>query len=72
MLALSDFDVLTNSYVERHDNMELVEFVAGFLAVAQRKDTITDFPAYLGKDVALIFGNVDAVNAQILLEGARL
>lgn len=72
VLALSDFDVLTNSYVERHDNIELVEFVAGFLAAAQRKDTITDFPAYLGKEVALIFGNADAVDAQILLEGARL
>jgi hypothetical protein len=72
VLVLSDFDVLTNSYVERHDNHELVEFVAGFLAAAQRKDTITDFPAYLGKEVALIFGNAEAVNAQILLEGARL
>jgi hypothetical protein len=58
--------------VERHDNIELVEFVAGFLAAAERKDTITDFPGYLGKEVALIFGNAEAVNAQILLEGARL
>jgi hypothetical protein len=72
VLALSDFDALTNSYVERHDNIELVEFVAGFLAAAERQDTITDFPAYLGKEVALIFGNADVVDAQILLEGARL
>jgi hypothetical protein len=72
VLAMSDFDVLTNSYVERHDNIDLVEFVAGFLAAAQRKDTITDFPAYLGKEVALIFGNAEAVNAKVLLEGARL
>lgn len=72
VLALSDFDVLTNSYVERHDNHELVEFVAGFLAAAERKDTITDFPGYLGKEVALIFGNAQAVDAKILLEGARL
>ena len=64
VLALSDFDVLTNSYVERHDNVELVEFVAGFLAAAERKDTITDFPAYLGKEVALVFGNAEAVDAQ--------
>jgi hypothetical protein len=72
VLAMSDFDVLTNTYVERHDNIELVEFVAGYLAAAQRKDTITDFPAYLGKEVALVFGNVEAVDAKILLEGARL
>jgi hypothetical protein len=72
VLALSDFDVLTNSYVERHDNNELVEFVAGFLSSAKRQDTITDFPAYLGKEVSLIFGNAEAVNAKILLEGARI
>ncbi len=66
VLALSDFDALTNSYVERNDNIELVEFVAGFLAAAERQDTITDFPGYLGKEVALIFGNAEAVNAQIL------
>jgi hypothetical protein len=72
VLALSDFDVLTNSYVERNDNQELVEFVAGFLAAAERKDTITDFPGYLGKQVALVFGNAEAVDAKILLEGARL
>jgi hypothetical protein len=72
VLAMSDFDVITNSYVERHDNHELVEFVAGFLAAAQRQDTITDFPGYLGKEVSLIFGNAEAVNAQILLEGSRI
>ncbi len=72
VLAMSDFDVLTNSYVERHDNNELVEFVAGFLSSAKREDTITDFPAYLGKEVSLIFGNAEAVNAKILLEGARI
>jgi hypothetical protein len=72
VLAISDFDVLTNSYVERHDNHDLVEFVAGFLSAAQRRDTITDFPGYLGKEVSLIFGNAEAVNAQILLEGSRI
>ena len=72
VLALSDFDVMTTSYVERHDNTQLVEFVAGFLAAAERRDTITDFPAYLGKEVALIFGNAEVVDAEILLEGARV
>jgi hypothetical protein len=72
VLALSDFDVLTAPFVERHDNRQLVDFVASFLASAQRVDTVTDFPAYLGKQVALIFGNASAVDAQILAEGARL
>ncbi|HXF63398.1 MAG TPA: hypothetical protein VNK95_17345 [Caldilineaceae bacterium] len=72
VLAMTDFDVLTAPFVERHDNQHLVEFVADFLAAAQRSDTVTDFPAYLGKEVALVFGNAEAVDAEILLEGARL
>lgn len=72
VLAMGDFDVLTAPFVERHDNHQLVEFVANFLASAQRVDTVTDFPAYLGKQVALIFGNASAVDAQILAEGSRL
>lgn len=72
VLAMSDFDVLTAPFVVRHDNSYLLEFVAGFLAAADRRNTVTDFPGYLGKDVALIFGNATAVDAQILMEGARL
>lgn len=72
VLALSDFDVLTSPYVERHDNGYLLEFVAGFLASGERRNTITDFPAYLGKEVGLVFGNASAVDAQILLVGSRL
>lgn len=72
VLALGDFDVLTMPFVERHDNRRLVEFAADFLAAAQRNDTVTDFPAYLGKEVSLVFGNASAVDAQILLEGSKL
>ncbi len=72
VLALSDFDVLTAPFVERNDNLQLVEYVAAFLAAAERHDTVTDFPAYLGKQVALVFGNAEAVDAKILLEGSRV
>lgn len=72
VLALSDFDVLTSPFVERHDNGFLLEFVAGFLSSSERRNTITDFPAYLGKEVALVFGNASAVDAPILLVGSRL
>lgn len=72
VLALGDFDVLTTPYVERHQNLQLVEYVAAFLSAAERRDTVTDFPAYLGKRVALIFGNAEAVDAKILLEGSRV
>ncbi len=72
VLALSDFDVMTAPYVERHENLQLVEYIAAFLAAAERSDTVTDFPAYLGKRVALIFGNAEAVDAKILLEGSRV
>ncbi len=71
VLAMTDFDVMTQPYVERHDNRRLVEFVAGFLAGASRENTIVDFPAYLGKEVTLIFGG-SAVDAERLQEGARL
>ncbi|MCC9076877.1 hypothetical protein FKZ61_012250 [Litorilinea aerophila] len=71
VLAMTDFDVMTQPYVERHDNRRLVDFVAGFLAGASRENTIVDFPAYLGQEVTLIFGG-SAVDAERLQEGARL
>jgi hypothetical protein len=72
VLALADFDVLTAPFVERHDNARLVDFVARFLAEGRRTDTVADFPAYLGREVALIMGDGAAVDAQLLQEGANL
>jgi hypothetical protein len=72
VLALSDFDVLTEPYVARHDNRLLVEFVAGFLAGDQRRNQVADFPAFLGKQVALTFGQAHVVDPQLLLLGAQL
>ena len=53
VLALSDFDVLTEPYVARFDNQRILTFVANFLGASQRADTLANFPAYLGKDVIL-------------------
>jgi hypothetical protein len=71
VLALSDFDVLTEPYMRRHDNARLVEFVAAFLAGAERENTVIDFPVYLHQEVALIFGDA-AVTTELLAQGARL
>ncbi|NJN81220.1 MAG: hypothetical protein HC802_02310 [Caldilineaceae bacterium] len=72
VLALSDVDVLTEPYVSRHDNRRVVEFAASFLANGERTNTVTDFPAYLGKEVALIFGDSDSVDSELLKQGAKL
>ncbi len=49
VLAMSDFDVLTDPYVARHDNRRMLQFVADFLAGAKRDNDIADFPAFLGQ-----------------------
>ncbi len=72
VLAMTDIDVMTAPFVERHDNAFIVEFVADFLVSGERTNSVTDFPAYLGKHVTLVFANAAAVDAPILLEGSRL
>ncbi len=72
VLAMSDIDVMTAPFVERHDNAFLTEFVTDFLVSGERTNSVTDFPAYLGKHVTLVFANAAAVDAPILLEGSRL
>jgi hypothetical protein len=72
VLVMSDFDTLTTPYVDRNDNQRLVEFVADFLADASFTPTIIDFPAYLGKEVRLLYGSEQALGAELLAEGARL
>jgi hypothetical protein len=69
VLAMGDFDVLTEPYVARHDNHVILDFVADFLAGGQREQTLPDFPDYLGKQVALVFGGDGAVDAELLLQG---
>jgi len=72
VLALSDFDVLTEAYRVRYDNQRMVEFVADFLSAEQRNHTMPDFPNYLGKAVALSYGTQTAINADLLAQGAQL
>jgi hypothetical protein len=69
VLAMGDFDVLTEPYVARNDNRVMLEFVADFLAGGQRKQTLPDFPDYLGKQVALVLGGDGSVDADLLLQG---
>lgn len=72
VLALSDFDVLTDPYVARHDNRRLLAFVAEFLAGGTRNQSIADFPAALGKEVALIIDDSAPVGARGLTKAAEL
>lgn len=72
VLALSDFDVLTDPYVARHDNRRLLDFVAAFLAGGERNETIADFPAFLGKRVALLIEGSDPLGAAGLGKAAEL
>ena len=72
VLVMGDIDVMTMPFVERYDNARLVDYVADFLAAAERSNSVTDFPAFLGREVALIFGSAAAVDAQTLLVGSKL
>jgi len=72
VLALSDFDVLTDPYVARHDNRRLLAFVAEFLSGGERSQSIADFPAALGKEVALVIDDSAPVGAQGLRTAAEL
>jgi len=72
VLALSDFDVLTEPYRTRHDNQRLVEFVADFLSAGERVNRVVDFPNYLGRQVSLAFGASSAINADLILQGAEI
>jgi len=72
VLAMSDFDVLAEPYVNRFDNRRILTFVAHFLGGSQREDTVANFPTYLGKEVSLVVDSADGVNAEMLSDGADL
>ncbi|MGC8878674.1 MAG: hypothetical protein ACP5R2_05580 [Anaerolineae bacterium] len=72
VLAMGDFDVLTEPYVSRYDNRLMLEFVADFLAAAQREQELADFPAYLGARVGLTFGGDLPLDAPFLAQVSQL
>ncbi|MEM7133295.1 MAG: hypothetical protein AAF702_43755 [Chloroflexota bacterium] len=72
VLAMSDFDVLSEPFVTRFQNRAMVDFVADFLAGGKRLNTLTDFPGSLGKEVALVYGSENTVDAELLGLSAQL
>lgn len=72
VIAMSDFDVMSEPFVGRHDNHKLVEAVADFLTASSREPTLTDFPDFLGKEVGIVFGNDSTVDAALLTQSAKL
>jgi len=72
VLALSDFDVLTDPYVARHDNRRMLDFVVAFLADGRRSQTVVDFPEFLGPQVALVVVSDEAAGAPSIRQAAAL
>jgi hypothetical protein len=72
VLAMGDFDVLTDPYVSRHDNRFLLDFVAEFLAAGWPDQQLADFPAYLGPRVALALGTGMPLDAPLLSHVSQL
>jgi hypothetical protein len=72
VLAMSDLDVLTEPYRQRHDNQRLVDYVADFLSADERVNRVADFPNYLSKEVTLAFGASAAINAELIMQGAQI
>jgi len=72
VMALGDFDVLSDPYVDRHENREFLNFVADFLAQSQEPSDLKDFPSYLSKEIALIFGNAESVDGSLIMQSAKL
>lgn len=72
VLAMSDFDVLSEPYTERHDNALMLDFVADFMAGGGRLETLADFPGSLGKEVSLVYGTRDTVDADLIRVSAKL
>jgi hypothetical protein len=72
VLAMSDFDVLSEPFVGRYDNRRLLAFVADFLAGAVRRNTVEDFPAALGQHVSLVYGSESTVDAELIFQSAQL
>jgi len=72
VLALSDFDVLTEPYVTRFDNRQVMEHAADFLANGERGTRLVDFPAFLGKKVALVYGSADSMDSALLEQSSQL
>jgi hypothetical protein len=72
VMALGDFDLFTDPYVERFDNRRMLDAVAGFLAGGQQVAALADFPNFLQQQVALVVDTEDAVGAGGLSRAAEL
>ena len=72
VMALGDFDLFTDPYVERFDNRRMLDAVAGFLAGGQQVAALADFPNFLQQQVALVVNTENAVGAGGLSRAAEL
>lgn len=72
VLAMGDFQVLTEPYASRHANRKILHFVAGFLAGGARTQPMDSFPTFLDHSVELFVDNSLALDAGLTLRIAWL
>jgi len=72
VLALGDFQMLTEPFVSRHGNRQTLQFVAQFLSGGARAWPLDSFPEYLERSVKLFLDRSLALDAGLIMRIARL
>jgi hypothetical protein len=72
VLALGDLTFMTEPYSDTHDNHRLISNVASFLASAQRRYELGDFPFFFGNQVDLVYAGDPLLDSDLLRTGAAL
>jgi hypothetical protein len=72
VLALGDLTFMTEPYSDTHDNHRLISNVADFLASAQRRYVLGDFPFFFDYQVDLVYAGEPLLDSDLLRTGAAL
>lgn len=72
VLAMGDFQLLTEPFVSRHANRKILHFVAGFLAGGARSQPMDSFPAFLDQSVEIFVDASLALDAGLMMRIAWL
>jgi hypothetical protein len=72
VMALGDFDVLTDPFIERHDNRQILSYIVDFFAEGRRRQRLADYPSFLGKQVSFLAGESVTMDAGLLTQSAQL
>lgn len=72
VLAMGDFQLLTEPFVSRHANRQILDYVAGFLAGGSRAWPMDSFPDYLDRSIQLFVDSSLAMDWELLSNLAHL